>query len=142
MLTFVCLSYVLVSFIIIFLFLFFFLVYGFYSFFFFFFQAEDGIRDTSVTGVQTCALPIYGKRPATRTSGQVDLHPRLCCARHRRSGHVRVLSCEGSRDRILRPSEILVCDRRERHQLDLVYSNRKSTRLNSSHRCISYAVFC
>src|SRR5437762_11258119 len=28
------------------------------KFFFFFFQAEDGIRDTSVTGVQTCALPI------------------------------------------------------------------------------------
>src|SRR6476661_10552747 len=26
--------------------------------FFFFFQAEDGIRDSSVTGVQTCALPI------------------------------------------------------------------------------------
>ena len=26
---------------------------------FFFFQAEDGIRDISVTGVQTCALPIY-----------------------------------------------------------------------------------
>src|SRR5437762_12801090 len=26
--------------------------------FHFFFQAEDGIRDTSVTGVQTCALPI------------------------------------------------------------------------------------
>ena len=29
-----------------------------YLFLFFFFQAEDGIRDTSVTGVQTCALPI------------------------------------------------------------------------------------
>src|SRR5260370_8570463 len=28
------------------------------SVFFFFFQAEDGIRDSSVTGVQTCALPI------------------------------------------------------------------------------------
>src|SRR5690554_7629729 len=28
-------------------------------FFFFFFQAEDGIRDADVTGVQTCALPIY-----------------------------------------------------------------------------------
>src|SRR5258708_31377344 len=27
--------------------------------FFFFFQAEDGIRDDLVTGVQTCALPIY-----------------------------------------------------------------------------------
>src|SRR5690349_15672326 len=39
---------------------------------FFFFQAEDGIRDLYVTGVQTCALPIYpgtgaphgGHRPA------------------------------------------------------------------------------
>src|ERR1039457_3480845 len=28
-------------------------------FFFFFFQAEDGIRDYEVTGVQTCALPIW-----------------------------------------------------------------------------------
>src|SRR5690606_40832897 len=28
-------------------------------FLFFFFQAEDGIRDFHVTGVQTCALPIY-----------------------------------------------------------------------------------
>src|SRR5687768_17652519 len=28
--------------------------------FFFFFQAEDGIRDVAVTGVQTCALPISG----------------------------------------------------------------------------------
>src|SRR5205807_7041497 len=28
------------------------------SFLFFFFQAEDGIRDYKVTGVQTCALPI------------------------------------------------------------------------------------
>src|SRR5256886_5383875 len=30
----------------------------FFFFFFFFFQAEDGIRDLTVTGVQTCALPI------------------------------------------------------------------------------------
>src|SRR3989442_4105777 len=28
---------------------------------FFFFQAEDGIRDADVTGVQTCALPIFGR---------------------------------------------------------------------------------
>src|SRR2546429_3109546 len=27
----------------------------------FFFQAEDGIRDVAVTGVQTCALPLYGE---------------------------------------------------------------------------------
>src|SRR5207302_6143298 len=30
----------------------------------FFFQAEDGIRDFHVTGVQTCALPISGAAPA------------------------------------------------------------------------------
>src|SRR5256885_9282688 len=29
------------------------------TYIFFFFQAEDGIRDYKVTGVQTCALPIY-----------------------------------------------------------------------------------
>src|SRR5690606_40174772 len=34
------------------------------SLFFFFFQAEDGIRDFHVTGVQTCALPIsLGRQP-------------------------------------------------------------------------------
>src|SRR5260370_9315467 len=32
--------------------------YQLHDFVFFFFQAEDGIRDSSVTGVQTCALPI------------------------------------------------------------------------------------
>src|SRR5690606_40062105 len=32
--------------------------YDFIYLFFFFFQAEDGIRDFHVTGVQTCALPI------------------------------------------------------------------------------------
>src|SRR5256885_3634430 len=42
------------------------LYYFFQSFicinmFFFFFQAEDGIRDYKVTGVQTCALPIFVK---------------------------------------------------------------------------------
>src|SRR5690349_22514206 len=31
----------------------------FFFIFFFFFQAEDGIRDLYVTGVQTCALPIW-----------------------------------------------------------------------------------
>src|SRR5687767_15571527 len=34
----------------------------------FFFQAEDGIRDKLVTGVQTCALPIYGARAAHRAA--------------------------------------------------------------------------
>src|SRR5947208_5843789 len=35
--------------------------------FFFFFQAEDGIRDDLVTGVQTCALPIWMEQsPSTK----------------------------------------------------------------------------
>src|SRR5690554_6977272 len=38
---------------------FFFVSVCLFSFFFFFFQAEDGIRDADVTGVQTCALPIF-----------------------------------------------------------------------------------
>src|SRR6266700_4474023 len=41
------------------LFFFFFLFYYFVFFIFFFFQAEDGIRAFHVTGVQTCALPIW-----------------------------------------------------------------------------------
>src|SRR2546430_5287693 len=43
-----------------------------FSFFFFFFQAEDGIRDLTVTGVQTCALPIFHIVPAG------DLMPATC----------------------------------------------------------------
>src|SRR2546425_7159029 len=34
----------------------------------FFFQAEDGIRDKLVTGVQTCALPIFGARHLQKRS--------------------------------------------------------------------------
>src|SRR2546429_6469144 len=42
---------------------------------FFFFQAEDGIRDVAVTGVQTCALPI------SRWQGKFAyLHPMLFAA--------------------------------------------------------------
>src|SRR5258708_18315095 len=35
---------------------------------YFFFQAEDGIRDDLVTGVQTCALPIYRQTSINRAS--------------------------------------------------------------------------
>src|SRR2546425_1117675 len=46
--------------------------------FFFFFQAEDGIRDKLVTGVQTCALPIS---PPASVTGRVPLHRALHVAR-------------------------------------------------------------
>src|SRR5437762_9648401 len=60
-------------------FLFLFLIFFFYFFlfifffFFFFFQAEDGIRDTSVTGVQTCALPIFADLGIGRTFQNLTL---------------------------------------------------------------------
>src|SRR5690606_27483682 len=38
--------------------------------YFFFFQAEDGIRDFHVTGVQTCALPIYDPYGELRYAGE------------------------------------------------------------------------
>src|SRR5688572_33299775 len=47
-------------------------------FFFFFFQAEDGIRDLTVTGVQTCALPIsfwHGVDPAHPLHGVASAAP-------------------------------------------------------------------
>src|SRR6266446_315684 len=47
-------------------------------FFFFFFQAEDGIRDYKVTGVQTCALPI------SQAASQIG----LCGAQYSMSGSI------------------------------------------------------
>src|SRR5438093_1343030 len=42
----------------------------------FFFQAEDGIRDWSVTGVQTCALPICDRDELRRALAVRDQRPR------------------------------------------------------------------
>src|SRR2546430_4666790 len=50
---------------------------------FFFFQAEDGIRDLTVTGVQTCALPIYDGRAAADADGaDGHLHGRTAVDAH------------------------------------------------------------
>src|SRR5207253_7250800 len=79
---------------------------GFVVFFFFFFQAEDGIRDGHVTGVQTCALPISGGLPAKptglpdrysrRAPAAVRLNVKLdSCGPWRRSDR---LSCEAMRE--------------------------------------------
>src|SRR3712207_8616409 len=53
----------------------FFLIILLLLYFFFFFQAEDGIRDIGVTGVQTCALPISAAsfvRPSRRSSNALS----------------------------------------------------------------------
>src|SRR5207249_5893664 len=104
--------------------------------FYFFFQAEDGIRDRNVTGVQTCALPIsegfsndyslmYHYYPPTqiiKTEPQLSVAPAIAeekMLKHR--------SFEGFK---IKPEK------------DFLQRDRKSTRLNSSHVSISYAVFC
>src|SRR5256884_5072921 len=53
---------------------------------FFFFQAEDGIRDVAVTGVQTCALPISPRNPSIQHAG---LRPRrsFSLGRYRMRSH-------------------------------------------------------
>src|SRR5437764_15199632 len=70
---------------------------------FFFFQAEDGIRDTSVTGVQTCALPISRRccPQGTRRSG--SRHPGVLRARLRREEPTRATG--QARDRPARSEE-------------------------------------
>src|SRR3712207_8267853 len=90
----------------------------------FFFQAEDGIRDIGVTGVQTCALPLYAwsKRGVrARCSVPRNWGPNVTLlSSMTREGMGPSLAVEGSTTR----------------------GDRKSTRLNSSHANISYAVFC
>src|SRR5476649_2981423 len=56
-------------------------------FFFFFFQAEDGIRDHCVTGVQTCALPIsHATNPAKCAMSTMRMAPTLSRSEERRVG--------------------------------------------------------
>src|SRR5436189_1682828 len=66
--------------------------------FIFFFQAEDGIRDTSVTGVQTCALPISTPRSLCRDKDCVEWRSQF-----------RVFSTPA----VLRARKCLVADRKE-----------------------------
>src|SRR6266487_5059914 len=63
----------------------------------FFFQAEDGIRDGRVTGVQTCALPIL-PRPAARLRGGASPRHRVWGAAARGADRpVRLLPGRGGR---------------------------------------------
>src|SRR2546426_9523006 len=71
---------------------------------FFFFQAEDGIRDYKVTGVQTCALPIY-----VRLQPFEQLQRLLPGARH-----LRLIAVVGQK-RLGRPCQrVLVVDDQDR----------------------------
>src|SRR5690348_17433857 len=111
---------------------FFFFVF-FFGFFFFFFQAEDGIRDGRVTGVQTCAFPILRICPMPSISVST-ISPAL-----RYSGGLRAKPTPlGVPVAMISPgSSVMPCER-----MEIIVLDRKSTRLNSSHPSISYAVFC
>src|SRR2546426_6444862 len=92
---------------------------------FFFFQAEDGIRDYKVTGVQTCALPIsrlivFWARRSPINFQNLLLAPSSSC------------SASNPSTPTINATGLLLT----------VRTDRKSTRLNSSHLVISYAVFC
>src|SRR2546429_6400363 len=119
---------------------------------FFFFQAEDGIRDVAVTGVQTCALPIFaGSRESIR---QVPIRKASNPAARSLSNSPCVqipdsltamqfsgMWSTNSKDVSVRTS----CVFRLRLFTPMIRASaadRKSTRLNSSHGYISYAVFC
>src|SRR5204863_4350873 len=72
--------------------------------FFFFFQAEDGIRDLYVTGVQTCALPISGTArdgipPPLSGSGASRVHNTAPCGSGSPAATPRVNGSRPSRGR-------------------------------------------
>src|SRR2546422_4909838 len=147
---------------------------------FFFFQAEDGIRDVAVTGVQTCALPILevpepsdaerrpvpgGRKPlAPFLAKQPEAFQVIVRARADELPPERHFGQEGSSRRSTADGELLPASAAEGRVRQILIGtagtghareeirkmperfleegDRKSTRLNSSHGYISYAVFC
>src|SRR3989449_2465889 len=93
---------------------------------FFFFQAEDGIRDVAVTGVQTCALPIFG------ATAEMDVSLR----------GFQVSPVIGVPQGVTVYVDGVRANEPDAHEVNFDLLDRKSTRLNSSHGYISYAVFC
>src|SRR5690606_40096379 len=116
-----------------------------FFFSFFFFQAEDGIRDFHVTGVQTCALPIL-EPPMRIRSGEAA----NACSKARIPAWMAGSSGEqiqGAPPCPRRTSTVTLGWARSAKALATKSErdggrDRKSTRLNSSHVKISYAVFC
>src|SRR5207253_8501094 len=104
-------------------------------------QAEDGIRDGHVTGVQTCALPICD----TLCVAQVEtIGMRMLLKRARSLAREQSYSAEALNS-LEDLAQLLALWRPGAYAKDreqAYFEDRKSTRLNSSHVAISYAVFC
>src|SRR2546430_7690485 len=97
----------------------------------FFFQAEDGIRDLTVTGVQTCALPISLERVA-EVYAQAERMPNIVIRGVQMHIGSQITDAAPFAEAIAKVTPLI----------RKLKEDRKSTRLNSSHSQISYAVFC
>src|SRR5207244_6863122 len=102
----------------------------------------DGIRDDLVTGVQTCALPIYLAGRDVFEAVQVSVNPKVIT-----TPKVAAMAKDGiqllalARVTVRANINRLVGGAGEETILARVgEGDRKSTRLNSSHQIISYAV--
>src|SRR5699024_11395482 len=103
----------------------------------------------NVTGVQTCALPIYLRLEGVVVEplgGLDDVADKLAAFGPDADHRVGVLAdhlVEGTKESKI--AEAVRADPRYRDVVHIIghpYVDRKSTRLNSSHVSISYAVFC
>src|SRR2546430_11477372 len=117
---------------------------------FFFFQAEDGIRDLTVTGVQTCALPIsFTVQPTGMTAGsvitpavQVTVQDGLGNTATSYTGNVVIAIGNNAGGGTLSGTATVAAASGVASFPGLSIQDRKSTRLNSSHSQISYARLC
>src|SRR5205085_7931915 len=104
-------------------------------------QAEDGIRDLTVTGVQTCALPIYEVLLACNHLEYLHMGEVISKELYRiidkfcLNNTVFSISTDNGSN-MIKAVNVL------NQLLPTIKRDRKSTRLNSSHSQISYAVFC
>src|SRR5205807_3289881 len=104
------------------------------------FQAEDGIRDYKVTGVQTCALPILAQSGTIEMPGSSSSNNRTADRTCGSSSASRTFTPWGRAFSL--PGLPAVATASPDRAAVVGGRDRKSTRLNSSHLVISYAVFC
>src|SRR5439155_16685031 len=86
-------------------------------FFFFFFQAEDGIRDGHVTGVQTCALPISDTNHWNHWASHFKYSPAIMAG-------IRIFTNLGSRDEVSLVSTYMGCSS-PRHLWEAIRSEER-----------------
>src|SRR2546430_12563346 len=107
-----------------------------------FFQAEDGIRDLTVTGVQTCALPISCSSEPNSLRGEAIAVCYFTRFQQRGTPSILVRRAGQTRGVTYQASGLGPGSGQCSWILTARLRDRKSTRLNSSHSQISYAVFC